>query len=333
MTGTRPLVLALEGGGSKTVAVAIDLSGEVVAHSTAGSSLALYVGADRSLGAVDTALGAVADRIEPDAVTIIASAMVGRGYATDPRATAGNRFPNARHIGMGEPDAALVGATLQATGAVVLAGTGSFGWAVGEAGATGHAGGGGPLVGDEGSGYWIAIEAMRRGMWARDGRGEPTVLVEAVREHYGLEHYGHLISRLYGPNKMDRHEVASLAPVVCKAADKGDAVALLVLELAAGLLADLVVTAIRKVRDQGDGWSDGVAFGCNGGVGLGSATLRGMVAANVAERVPDLVPCDPRLPPVGGVAIQALREAGAKVDSEVLTRLENSLPAGVGAAT
>jgi len=333
MTDTRPLVIALEGGGSKTVAIAVDADGHVIAHGKAGSSLALYVGDESSLDAVDTALSAAADQIDAGRVTVIASAMVGKGYATDPRVSARERFPHARHVQMGESDAALVGATLSTTGAVVLAGTGSFGWAVGEGGGTGHAGGGGPLVGDEGSGHWIAIEAMRRGMWAIDGRGGPTVLLEAIQGHYGLEHYGHIIGRLYGRDKMSRRDIASLAPVVCRAADEGDAVARLVLEQAAEQLAHLVVTAIGKVLQRGDGWADGIPFGCNGGVGLGSGLLRGMVAARVADEVPDISACDPRLPPVGGVAIQALREAGIEVEGDVLAQLQRSLPAALGAAT
>ncbi len=333
MTETRPLVIAIEGGGSKTVAIAVDAGGHVIAHGKAGSSLALYVGDERSLDAVDTALSAAAEQIDADRVTVIASAMVGKGYATDPRVSAEERFPHARHVQMSEPDAALVGATLSSTGAVILAGTGSFGWAIGEDGATGHCGGGGPLVGDEGSGHWIALEAMRRGMWARDGRGGETVLIEAIQEHYGLEHYGHIIGRLYGRDKMSRRDIASLAPVVCRAADAGDAVAILVLEMAADQLAHLVATAILKVKEKGDGWGDGPLLGCTGGVCLGSRMLREMIAARVAETVPDIVPCDPHLPPVGGVAIRALREAGVEVEGDVLAQLQRSLPAALGAAT
>ena len=234
---------------------------------------------------------------------------------------------------MPEGNAALVAATLGTVGAVAMSGTGAFGRAVGQAGKEGHVGGNGPLVGDEGSGHWISVEGIRRAIWSRDGRGEPTLLVEAIRRRLGLDHLGWIIGRLYGPRAMGRHEIASLAPVVVETCRQGDAVARTILEEAATLLAAQVVAAIHRVQAQGDGWEGAVPFGCSGGVLLGSPELREMVVRSVASQVPALAAREPQLPPVGGVALQALRHAGVAVDDTLVGALAASLPPVAGAAT
>jgi N-acetylglucosamine kinase-like BadF-type ATPase len=327
----QQLVVALEGGGSKTIALAVDASGRVVASGRGGSSLALYVGDERASEAVAEALTGVAAAVDPQTVILVAGAMVGKGFAADPWEHAARLFPRARTESLHEGNAALIGATLETVGAVVLSGTGAFGRAVGRGGHEGHVGGSGPLVGDEGSGHWIAVEGIRRALWSRDGRGVPTVLVEAICRHYDLQHLGWIIGRLYGPRAMGRREIAGLALVVVESYRQGDEVAGLVLNQAAGLLADQATAAMRRVFAQGDGWEGAIPFGCTGGVLLGSPELRAMVTGKVAAQVPDVEPREPRLPPVGGVVVQALRQVGAAVDEAVIRTLVDSLPPGVGA--
>jgi N-acetylglucosamine kinase-like BadF-type ATPase len=256
--------------------------------------------------------------------------MVGKGFSADPADIVRRLFPGARLLPLHEGNAALLGATFAAAGAVALSGTGAFGRAVGEGGHEGHVGGNGPLVGDEGSGHWIAVEAIRRAIWSRDGRGPATRLVDDICRHYDLKHLGWIIGRLYGPERLNRHEIASLAPVVVQALRGGDAVAGSILADAARLLSAQVVAAIRRVTEAGDGWSGPVPFGCNGGVLLNSPELRAMVAAEVAQSVPNLDPREPRLPPVGGVAVEALRALGVPIDEALARALADSLPSGVG---
>jgi N-acetylglucosamine kinase-like BadF-type ATPase len=331
MEPNRPLVVALEGGGSKTVALAVDGTGQVVARGRGESSLALYVGDERASAAVEDALTGVVEAVPAADVVRVSGAMVGKGFAADPWDVVRRRFPGAQLQSLHEGDAALYGATLETAGVVVLSGTGAFGRAVGVGGHEGHVGGNGPLVGDEGSGHWIAVEAIRDALWSRDGREGPTVLAQSVCQHYGLEHLGWIIGRLYGPRAMGRREVASLAPAVVEAHRAGDAVAGAILRGAARLLAAQAVAAIRKVQGTGDGWSGPIPFGCSGGVLLGSPELRAMVAEEVCAQVPDLEPREPRLPPVGAVALLALAGAGLSTGPQVIDTLAATLPPDAGA--
>jgi len=292
--------------------------------------VALNVGDERALEAVEQALSAVAEAVDAASVLMVAGAMVGRGFSADPADAVGRLFPAARLLPLHEGDAALRGATLAPAGAIALSGTGAFGRAVGEGGREGHVGGNGPLVGDEGSGHWIAVEAIRRALWSRDGRGPATALVDAVCRHYELGHLRWIIGRLYGPRRMNRHEIASLAPVVVGACRDGDGVATGILAEAGRLLSAQVVSAIGHVLEAGDGWSGPIPFGCTGGVLLGSPELRGMVTREVGAAVPSIEPREPRLPPVGGVAVEALRALEVRVDETLIATLAGSLPPGVG---
>ena len=75
--------------------------------------------------------------------------------------------------------AALVGGTGHPFGVVCVAGTGSIAFGVNRAGERARAGGWGHLLGDEGSGYAIGLEALRAVCRASDGRGPQTALTDS----------------------------------------------------------------------------------------------------------------------------------------------------------
>lgn len=85
------------------------------------------------------------------------------------------------------------------TGIAVIAGTGSVAWGVRDDGREARSGGWGYLLGDEGSGYWVAREAVRRALHRHDVGLQPDTLdaavlalnsVGTVTELIGLFHSG-----------------------------------------------------------------------------------------------------------------------------------------------
>lgn len=68
----------------------------------------------------------------------------------------------------------------------VIAGTGSVAWGVTEDGRQARSGGWGYLLGDEGSGYWVAREAVRRALHRHDVGLEPDALDTAVLSLNGV---------------------------------------------------------------------------------------------------------------------------------------------------
>jgi glucosamine kinase len=140
---------------------------------------------------------------------------------------------------------------------LLVAGTGSV--AVAVDGATRvRVGGWGSRVGDEGSGAWLGLEAVRRTLRALDGRDAPGPLAAAVQETFGVG-----VDALVGRARTAAPaEFAALAPLVLAQA-ASDPVARALRDLAVGHLAELVATAAARA---GRGPAAAVAFA--GGVAL-----------------------------------------------------------------
>jgi N-acetylglucosamine kinase-like BadF-type ATPase len=144
---------------------------------------------------------------------------------------------------VGDEFIALDGAFKGGPGILQIAGTGSN--CIGRApdGGRESAGGWSSRLGDEGSGYWIGLHAVRRALNALD-REEPTRVLETVGRIWGtktLEELVNLGDSTPGP------DFAALAPAIDQLAEEGDAVALGVLKQAAKDLADTVLLVRSKL--------------------------------------------------------------------------------------
>jgi N-acetylglucosamine kinase-like BadF-type ATPase len=147
----------------------------------------------------------------------------------------------------GDEEIALDAAFAGGPGVVVIAGTGSN--VVGRCGdgAMLSAGGWGPMLGDEGSGNWIGVEAIKAALRAQD-RGAETRLLREIEAHWGLASAGQLLGHA---NARPRPDFAELAEVVARCADGGDALAAAVLERAGQELADQVSLVASKMHQHG----------------------------------------------------------------------------------
>ena len=123
-------------------------------------------------------------------------------------------------------------AALTGEGTLALAGTGSGVMHLKNGRMVAGIGGWGALLGDEGSGYDIGLRAIKAAVYAEDGRGAPTRLLELVKERWPLPTLYDLIFHLAETSDC-RKEVASAALLASKAAREGDAVAIEIYEKAA----------------------------------------------------------------------------------------------------
>ncbi len=101
----------------------------------------------------------------------------------------------------------------ESRGTVLIAGTGSIAFHVGEAGRVTRVGGWGYGLSDLGSGNWVGAEAIRYALLALDGAVNPDPLVDDVVAGLGLERLDDLARWVAGEH--DESSVASLArPVI-----------------------------------------------------------------------------------------------------------------------
>jgi N-acetylglucosamine kinase-like BadF-type ATPase len=121
----------------------------------------------------------------------------------------------------------------------VVAGTGSIAYGEND-GRQWRGGGWSELFGDEGSGYWVAIQGLNAFSRMVDGRLPAGPLVAEMRRALGLAADFDAIDVVVNQWHGDRGKVATLSKVVASAADAGDAVATGVLREAGRELALLV---------------------------------------------------------------------------------------------
>lgn len=117
-------------------------------------------------------------------------------------------------------------------GAILIIGTGSAGLAVVD-GKRWNVGGWGNVVSDDGSGFEIGAQAIRRALWAYDGMAPMTGLARTLLERCG----GEPAKIVIWGDQARPTDFASLAPVVVQYAQEGDALGIAVVEAAAAGIA------------------------------------------------------------------------------------------------
>lgn len=223
---------------------------EFAGRGTAGPGNMQDVGPDGLVREVQAALVQAAGEAglaEPPALDALVIGAAGIGRPSDAERALeafGKAFPGAKLAAHNDAIVALAGGTLGDPGAVVIAGTGSTAWAYLPGGGWVRTGGWGYLLGDEGSGFAIGLEALRRVTRASDGREAPTSLTQAVLKAYDIQDVWDLIPLMYG-GPVPKQRIAGLAPVVLREAEAGDRVAVAVVRQAVDDVA-LLVAALRQ---------------------------------------------------------------------------------------
>jgi glucosamine kinase len=113
----------------------------------------------------------------------------------------------------GDEEIALDAAFRGGPGILIIAGTGSNVLGRAADGAMYHAGGWGPALGDEGSGFWIGQEALRAGFWAKD-RNVATTLLAEIGNLWGAKSLGEIVEIA---NARPGPDLPALAPIVALA--------------------------------------------------------------------------------------------------------------------
>jgi len=140
-----------------------------------------------------------------------------------------HKYPFAQTILVTDAQAACVGAHRGGDGVVIIVGTGTIGW--GELkGRQVRVSGWGLPISDEGSGAWLGCEALRRVLWAHDGRVPWTGLLDELFNHFRRE--PHAIVRW--ATRASTRDYGSFAPLVVSYASNQDPAAIELMRLAAG---------------------------------------------------------------------------------------------------
>ena len=239
--------LGIDAGGTKTVCILGDES-RTLARATGGSIKHMRVGEEQAALNLQQVVKEALNQI----------GILGEEVAASCVGTAGARIPSfalwvkeslSEQVGgsievCGDDEIALDAAFPGGAGVLVVAGTGSNIGGRTSAGVVLNAGGWGPALGDEGSGYWIGHTALKAAFRAYDW-GEPTMLLAKVAAFWDQPNLGEMVAYA---NKIPPPDFSRLTPLVAECAEAGDAVSTQVLLDGGRFLADFALLAYRKVR-------------------------------------------------------------------------------------
>ena len=246
------LVLAVDGGNSKTDLALLREDGEVLALVRGGNSSPHHIGLDGCLALLERLYddaraqaglenGARADVGQlllagldlPVEEVRLHDAAAGRGWAE--RLTVGN-----------DTFAVLRAGTERGWGVAVVCGAGINCVGVGPDGRHVRFPALGAISGDWGGGYDVGLAALSAAVRSEDGRGPRTRLEGAVPGHFGLGTPGELVEAIH-LGAIAQRRIIELPPVVFDAAGSDPVAAGIVDRLAAEVLA-LVRAAIERLE-------------------------------------------------------------------------------------
>lgn len=183
-------LIGVDGGGSGTRAMVQSSAGPFVGSGEAGPS-ALGQGTAKAWRNIELAIRAAFDQgglaLPSWDCCALAAGLSGVTHAPlrDAFLAADPGF--ARLAAETDSFTMLIGAHGGKPGVILIAGTGSIAEALHADGSRATVGGWGFPVGDEGSGAWLGLQAVRHGQAAMDGRANPSPLARRVWMHCGDE--------------------------------------------------------------------------------------------------------------------------------------------------
>jgi N-acetylglucosamine kinase-like BadF-type ATPase len=352
-------VLGIDGGGSKTACLAADETGKLLGYGLGGPVNTNYVPHEVAVGSMTSAINAALEgaKLPGDQIEMVCLSAPIAPDALD-EAT---RICQLEHVTRAAEGATPRWAarfwTDEHIGVTVDAGTGSLarGWTID--GREAGSGAWGATLGDEGSGFWISMQAMIAILQAHDGRTKPTMLTQAVLQHLGIsdvldmvflasqgmvrstkaDHVGVVpdsdsayseednspsggvfFRKRLRNEAMTRDEVAALCPVVVNVAQSGDWKAIAILEAAGRELGRLGVAVIDRLGLEEDKFAV-VPFG---GVFKAGELILHSFRETIHATAPEAVIIQPKFQPVVGAVLLALKAIGVEMDEEIIANIE-----------
>jgi N-acetylglucosamine kinase-like BadF-type ATPase len=312
------VILAVDGGNSKTDLALVEPDGGLIAHARGPLSSPHHVGLDGCLEVLERLVeqagldGRRADVAQvmlagvdfPEEEERVHAALATRGWAS--RTRVGN-----------DTFAVLRAGTERGWGVAITCGAGINCVGVGPDGSHVRFPALGAITGDWGGGFDVGEAGLSAAARSEDGRGPRTLLEQLVPAHFGLESPLEVAHQIH-IGTIPHRRVVELAPVVLAAAQEDD--------VAAGIrdrLADELVALARATVTRLGLGSEPVEIVVGGGLmRAADAELLARIDSGLRQIGPSLTLRRTSLPPVVGSALLALDAVGAGPDAQARVRAE-----------
>jgi N-acetylglucosamine kinase-like BadF-type ATPase len=324
------LVLAVDGGNSKTDVALLDGHGRLLAAVRGPTTSHQQVGADAGMqrlaarvAEASTAAGLRGD----DRADVGVYCLAGADTPGDLRALtsrlADQGFARTDLL-RNDTFAALRAGTDRGWGVVVICGQGVNAAGIAPDGRIARLDALGEISGDWGGATDVGWEGLAAAVRARDGRGPRTVLERTVPAHYGLASPHALTMAMYD-GRVSQRRIGELSPVVFAAAMDGDAAARAIVDRLADELIAMAGAMIRRLRLRR--LDPEIVLG--GGVfRTPDAVFRARIESGVQAIAPRTRLVRSEAPPVAGAALLGLDAvSGGIADATVGAKVRGALAA------
>ncbi|HVD10430.1 MAG TPA: BadF/BadG/BcrA/BcrD ATPase family protein [Gaiellaceae bacterium] len=319
------LVLAVDGGGSKTDLALVRADGEVLSLVRGPRSSPQHLGIEGSLDVLGTLLRQAAGeaRLQSDngpVAEIAQLLMAGVDFPAEEeelREAVEQRAWAERPVVGNDTFAVLRAGTERGWGVAVVCGAGINCVGVAPDGRHARFPALGPTTGDWGGGYDVGLAAIVAAARSEDGRGPRTSLEHAVPAHFGLDSPQELAEAIHR-KRIQLRRAAELPPVVFAEAARDPVAAEIV-----DRLASEVVAMARVALERLDLGAEPVDILLGGGLlQAGDGRLIGGIESGLRELAPAVIVRRATSAPIVGAALLGLDELGAGPDAQERVRIE-----------
>ena len=243
-------IIGIDGGGTKTIGILATGTGQRLAQAEAGPANYHVVGEAKTQAVLEDLIAELYKKagVPSGSAVRCCLGMAGLGRAAD-REVIGRICDELgiyqNRILTHDAHIALVGGTGKQEGVIVISGTGAIVYGINTDGREARASGWGYLLGDEGSGYDIAIKGLQSVARAADGRDVQTDLTDQILNRIELNEPSELIRWVHAAS---RDTIAQLAEAVFDTARTADAVAERIVDKAADELVCAAVSVIEQLE-------------------------------------------------------------------------------------
>ena len=318
------VILAVDGGNSKTDLALVGADGRLLGLARGPLSSPHHIGLDGCLGVLERLLGDAlhAARLWPVELPVAVGQLLlaGVDFPSEERAlddALGERGWARRTIVGNDTFAVLRAGTNRGWGVAIVCGTGINCVGVAPDGRTARFPALGAITGDWGGGYDLGLGALSAAARSEDGRGPETTLEQAVPAHFGLD-TPQAVAEAIHTGRLAMSRISELAPTVLSQA-QGDAVAA---ALVARLAEEIVALARASLtRLELNGEAVDVVLG-GGVVQAGNGRLLDAIAQGLRQVAPAAAVSATASPPIVGAALLGLDEVGAPAAAQDRLRRE-----------
>jgi N-acetylglucosamine kinase-like BadF-type ATPase len=247
---TLKQVIGVDAGGSKTLALLVSETGEVIRRSRSGGANPHSLGQAQAARTLREALEPLLRARKVDAICLGAAGLARESdrdfFERTLRAIAGSQ---PRLLLRNDAQIALEAGTSERPAMVAIAGTGAMVYGERADGSQVRCGGYGAVIGDRAGGYAIGVRALRHAARMLDGLAQPGPLSQAILAHVDARDVPALVERIHRwPPEVGA--IAALASVVGDAAALHDVAAQAIVRDACDSMREQVRRVAEQVRTE-----------------------------------------------------------------------------------